>query len=199
MFRQGRKNVYMLDPDAYAKRVIELYGGIDPLFTAIQKRHDEFLKIWRQDAERMGRILRCHLAVEHFLTEFLIAANPHMGSLEDARLSFIQKIELLPDKDKSISFLKPGLRHLNAIRNRIVHRLRIDVTADDRDEFLRVKLFAAMRNARAEPECPKSDAPLLVIEEFAEFAASLLQASSSPEKEYWRQAAEELLEDSQGT
>jgi hypothetical protein len=163
----------------------------------MDERFRQFNAIWDQDAQSIGRVLRSHLAVEHFLTEFIAAANPRLGSLEKARLTFSHKVELLPNDDPSISFLKPGLRRLNTIRNRMAHRLRVDITAEDRGAFLGVQMFAAIRSESARREGPKPDDPLSVVEQFAEFAASLLHAGANPERDLWREAAQNGTEDAQ--
>ena len=111
-----------LDPKEYAARVIELYGGHERFFSLMEQRFKEFDAIWEQDADTIGRVLKAHLAVEHFLTEYITFANPKLGSLEKARLSFRQKVELLGGDDHSMTFLKPGLRRLNTIRNRRMSR-----------------------------------------------------------------------------
>ena len=184
----------MLDPDAYTKRVIELHGGHDRFFALMDERFQEFNEIWDQDSESIGRVLRSHLGTEHFLTEFLAETNPRLGSIENARLTFNQKVELLPDDDPSLSFIKPGLRRLNAIRNRMAHKLRVEISAEDRGALLGIQMFAAMRRESGRHESRKPDDGLSVLEQFAMFAASLLQAGSSPERDLWRQAAQDQKE-----
>lgn len=186
----------MLAPEEYAARVIRLHGGHDRFFALMNERFREFNTIWDQDAQDIGRVLRSHLAVEHFLAEFLAYTNPRLGSVENARLGFRQKVELLPDDDPGLSFLKPGLRKLNAIRNRMTHRIRVDITEEDRGALLGIQMFAAMRSESARRDGrPKPDDPLSVVEQFAMFAASLLHGASYPEKDFWRQAAQIQTED----
>lgn len=187
----------MLDPKEYAARVIELHGGHDRFFALMDERFREFNAIWDQDAESIGRVLRSHLAVEHFLTEFIAFTNPRLGPVENARLTFTQKVELLPDDDPSISFLKPGLRRVNVIRNRMAHRLRVDINAEDRAVLLGIQMFAAMRSEIARCEGAKPDDPLSVVEQFAMFAANLLHGRASPERDLWTQAAQNQTEDAQ--
>jgi hypothetical protein len=181
----------MVDPERYAARVIDLHGGRDRLSAMMDERLRAFNEVWNQDARSIGRVLRAHLAAEHFLTEFVAGTNPRLGPLEEARVTFSQKVELLPDDDPGVSFLKPGLRRLNAIRNRIAHRLRVDVTAEDRDALLGIPLFAAMCKEIARRDGAKPDDPLSVVEQFAMFAANFLQAGASPERDLWRQAAQD--------
>ena len=180
----------MRDPERYAQRVIELHGGHDRFFQVMEERLEEFNRLWRHDSENIGRVLHAHLATEHFLSGYLVERNPGLGSLESARLSFHQKIELLPDDELDVSFLKPGLRQLNQIRNRVAHNLRVDVTQEDRSAFLGIQMFAAMRKESAKVEGVKADDPLSVLWQFAMFAASLLHVGSNPDRDLWRQAAE---------
>jgi len=65
--------------------MMEKFGGREAFFGRLDKRYAEFTRVWKQDAERMGRILRAHLAVEHFvrvilfqqlLTKFVIMDMP---------------------------------------------------------------------------------------------------------------------------
>ncbi len=74
----------------------------------------------------MGRVLKCHLIIEHYLDRFL-AAKHHIDNIEDARLTFSQKAKLLPNAGSAVSFVKPGILKLNAIRNRFGHRLEAHV------------------------------------------------------------------------
>jgi len=189
----------MLDPETYAKRVIELHGGHNRFFALMDERFEKFNAVWRQDSDSIGRVLRAYLAAEHFLTEFIVERNPGLVPIDKARLAFSQKVELLPDDDPSVSFIKPGLRRLNTIRNRMAHRLRVEITSDDRSAFLGIQMFAAMREESAKREGPKPDDPLSILEQFALFASSLLHGGSTPERDLWRKAAGEQLGDAHQT
>ena len=178
------------DPAKFAKRVIELHGGHERFFALMEQRFNEFNAVWEQDAGRIGRVLRVHLAVEHFLTEYLAFANPKLGSLDNAQLSFRQKVELLGDDDRLMCVLKPGIRRLNTIRNRIAHKLRVDISAEDREALLGIEIFKAMRTKGAKYVDPRPDDPLSVVEQFAMFAANVLHAGCNPDGALWRQAAE---------
>lgn len=187
----------MKTPQEFASRVIELHGGHDAFFAFMDAQFREFNEIWDQDAQSIGRVLRSHLAVEYFLTRFLSSASPNLGSLDNARLTFSQKVELISELDPTVSFLKPGLRRLNAIQNRMAHRLRVEITSEDRDTLLGIQLFAAMREESARRNGPKPDDALSVVEQFAMFASSLLHAGTSPSRDLWRQATESQGESAQ--
>lgn len=154
------------DPDKLAKRTVEILGGtkrasqiIDDELSAIRQR-------WDQDIILIGRVLRAHLFVEHYLTEYLEKANPKLGSQAKARLSFGQKAALLNPIDVQIVELLPGILHLNAIRNRLAHQLSITLTQKDSKIFLGAKMFKALRDEGAKPGKPNDD-PIEVMEKFA--------------------------------
>lgn len=144
---------------------------------------EHFNGVWAQDAGRIGRVLRAHLAVEYFLTKYLSAAAPALGDIDGARLGFLQKIDLISNRSR-VAYLKPGLRRLNEVRNRLAHRLEVDVNQDDRNAFLSLAMFAAMRAARSKYISePESDEPLSVLEQFSHHASLMLDNASKPPDE----------------
>ncbi len=147
---------------------------------------------WNQDTQMIGRILRSHLYVEYYLTEYLQAANRTLGSIDEARLTFAQKVSLLRADDHLANILIGGIRHLNRIRNRLAHNLAAEVTDEDAKVFLSQGLFRAMREARAKDDGePISAAPLDVLDEFAEFASAMLHNGTTPHGEAFGQALRE--------
>jgi hypothetical protein len=152
-----------------------LLGGREKAVQATDADLEELNRRWAQDTGTIGRILRAHLFVEHFLTEYLQAKNPNLGSLDDARVTFAQKVALVDESRQEVAYLLPGIRRLNAIRNRIAHSLRAEVTQDDADAFSRIEPFTALRNALAKgSEHPVSSDPLDILEAFALHAGSSL-------------------------
>jgi hypothetical protein len=77
----------------------------------------------------LGRVLKCHLIVEHYLNRFLVA---HFGidNFDDVRLTFAQKAKLLSDR-AAAAFVKPGIVQLNRIRNRFGHSLGAELSDAD--------------------------------------------------------------------
>ena len=174
-------------PEIFAKRLIHLLGSAAAARDALDKQHKEISARWDQDAGLMGRILRAHLFVEHYLTEYLQRINPMLGSIKDARLSFAQKMELAERPNSAESYLFPGIRRLNTVRNRLAHTLQAEVTEEDRDVFLAIPLFRAIRDALAAPNAPSED-PVGVLEEFACHAGIFLKAASDPQRDLWTKA-----------
>jgi hypothetical protein len=184
-------------------KMMERFGGREGFFRRLDKRYEEFTAVWKQDAERIGRILRAHLAVEHFVGMYLAAMNPNLGDVAEARLSYAQKVDLLnADENSMVAMILPGLRRLGAIRNRIAHRLQVDLSKEDEDVFLGIGLFRATRDAKRggyleHPEVkPSADDPrLAIVEEFAQFASGLLHAGSDPDRDEWAEAMKAFAPD----
>jgi len=188
------------NPEAVVKHVIRLMGGHEKAWQAF---HDDFQLIttrWEQDTATIGRILRAHLFVEHFLTEYVQARNPELGSPEEARVTFAQKVALFGTGTPGIAYLLPGARRLNAIRNRIAHSLRAEVTKEDVDAFLQIELFRAMREEKARRlSSTPSTAPIDVLEEFAMHAGIILHASATRNADMWAEALRAAQEECSGS
>jgi hypothetical protein len=176
------------DKDTVIRRAIDAHGGIDKIIAAADADIAEFSALWDQDAERIGRVLRAHLTVEFFLTRYIEYKNPMLPPLTDARVTFNQKIALLPPNDRMSAALMPGIRRLNQVRNRLAHNLHIEITLDDVNAFLGVDIFRAMRAESAKRFGPPSDDSLAVLEAFAKFAAGMLQAGSAKNSAIWAAA-----------
>lgn len=181
------------DPRLVVKRVIELLGGVDKTRQITDEELGDMNRCWNQDVESIGRILRAHLYVEHYMTEYLNKANPHLGSVEKAKLSFSQKLALLDPNDTRLQEIKEGIKHLNAIRNRLAHRLSATVTTEDSAIFLRAPYFSEMREVRAKLNKPSSE-PLDILEEFAQHASHAFTQKFSVVGQAFAQAMEECSE-----
>ena len=105
-----------------------------------------FKALIAQDHDILGRILKCHLVVEHYLNRFL-AEHYRLGDLDQVRLTFFQKAKLLPSSESSAAFVKPGIIELNAIRNKFGHRLNAVIGTRDLNAINAV-LRVARRGAR---------------------------------------------------
>jgi len=176
--------------DEVVKKIIARYGGREAILDDMQRRIDIFNKVWDQDTDRIGRVLRAHLTVEHFVTEYLVLKNPKLGSLEKARLSYAQKIDLLDSNDPTVNCVLPGLRLLGTIRNRMSHRLRVELSKADEDAFLGIPFFngwlAALNKHYPEPPIDDEiERRLVTLEKFARVAAALLHASIDPNAHIW--------------
>jgi len=169
----------VIDHGEVAKRVIELSGGKEMLNEEMDQELATINEKWDQDVGAIGRILRSHLFVEHFITECLVAFNPALGNLEKARLSFAQKLALIEDYSPELQELAVGIRRLNKIRNQLAHNLEATVTEQDKQSLLSVRTFKALRDALAKPGTP-SDDNMDVLEDFAKHVGGRLSSLADP-------------------
>lgn len=163
----------------YVEAVFEEFGGAEAFFEESEAHLEYFNETWSQDIELVGRVLRAHLVVEYFLTEYIQKINPRLPSVMEAGLTFEQKIKLLPSEDAAIQMSIPGMRHLNKIRNRIAHSLGLELTNEDRSAFLGNQLFSGMRKAKIEREMLVGNEPIDVLEDFSKLVASFLQSGAN--------------------
>ncbi|MGY8656066.1 MAG: hypothetical protein ACKVJX_20795 [Verrucomicrobiia bacterium] len=170
------------------ERLFESFGGKAKFFEITEKRLAEFNAHWNQDVGAIGRVLRAHLIVEHYLTAYLQGANPKLGDLDDAKVGFAKKVDLLGNTNSLFSSLVPGIRRLNTVRNRLAHNLSVSVTTDDVNSFRSVEYYWAMRTASEKGHESLSMEPMHVYEHFAKFVAGLFHHSASDEVDKWRDA-----------
>lgn len=174
-------------------RTLELLGGPDRAREVTDREFGEMISRWNQDTDVIGRILRSHLYVEHYLTEFIRHANPRLGSVADARLSFNQKLALLDTRSPAVAELKPGIAQLNKIRNRLAHRLSAAIEKADTQVFLSAQMFSSMRFvALGRP--PETLTPIELLEQFALHAANILAGEFNSFSKAFGQALQEEKE-----
>ena len=97
-------------------------------FHAFKQKYRE---LWNTDHEAKVIVLQCHLILEAFLTDYLEHANPAASRIGRTRLSFAQKLELAYHPQTNFAFLVDGIKALNALRNRLAHRVGYTMTEDD--------------------------------------------------------------------
>ncbi|WP_188035904.1 hypothetical protein [Pseudomonas sp. EZ-C24] len=161
------------DMQRVVERTIYHLGGSERFQQVIDSEFMDMKRRWDLDVTNIGRILRSHLYVEYYLTEHIGKANPRLGDLSAARLTFAQKLSMLDTGDFQLKSLAPGLRQINAVRNRLAHRLDAMLTADDVQVFINHSMFNAMRIEGVKPSIT-SEEPIEILEKFAQFSAHLL-------------------------
>jgi len=98
------------DNERIVRRAMELMGGSDAFFKAADEELADVNGRWNQNVAEIGRILRAHLFVEHYLTQYVAQANPRLGSLTEARATFSQKVALLDADNPDIATMLPGIK-----------------------------------------------------------------------------------------
>ena len=172
------------------EKLFHLYGGKEAFRKDTQKQLDEFNERWAQNSDLLGRILRSHLVVEHYLTLWVQHQNPNLGSIDEAKLSFSNKIVLVGENDILVRDLVPGLKRLNKIRNRIAHNLSVDILKEDEDALKSSKFFKAMIDLDDGLYCSTTASGIELLEGFAKYSAGALQAGSHENTHLWREAFE---------
>jgi len=97
-----------------------------------QYEHDvqEYNLLFQKDSSLFGRIIKCHLVSEVYLEKYL-KNKLSMTNLADVRLSYYQKVMLLPDRNEAPALFKPGLLTLNKLRNNFAHKLDSTLSTDE--------------------------------------------------------------------
>lgn len=148
--------------------VEEVIRRLQPHMPEIEAIFDEenrrYIQLSQQDHDLIGRVLKCHLIVEHYLDRFL-SSHLNIEELSDVKLSFYQKAKLLPSKESAAAFVKPGILKLNSIRNQFGHTLHPALTVADLGAINDVLLIA---RSEIGPE------PIQKIEAFTTVAATFL-------------------------
>ncbi|MDV3459231.1 hypothetical protein RZN05_19700 [Sphingomonas sp. HF-S4] len=134
-----------------------------------ERANRKFLELAETDHDPIGRVLRTHLIVENFLTTYL-EQSLDVDDIGDARLTFAQKVALLPNSGDSAAFVKPGIKQLNGVRNKFGHSLDYQVRRAD----LRA-VYAVLEVARQGEEFRD---PIEAIEAFAPIACAFLSMPS---------------------
>lgn len=112
----------------------EVLAKLEPHWNEIEAHfaheNEQFKAMLAQDHDLIGRVLKCHLIIEHYLDRILVD-HYNIQNIEDVKLSYFQKAKLLPDDGAAAAFVKPGILRLNAIRNQFGHTLRPEVQYGD--------------------------------------------------------------------
>ncbi len=90
----------------------------------------EYNQLFQKDSSLFGRIIKCHLISEVYLEKYLKNKLSIMN-LGDVRLSYYQKVMLLPERNEAPALFKPGLLTLNKLRNKFAHKLDSTLSRDE--------------------------------------------------------------------
>ncbi len=112
----------------YARQLIRDAGAIESDLGQFNARWTRF---WDRNADHLGAVLISHLAVEHYIDEWLAAASPGIKAVGETRLSFSHKVSLLEGAAPTIEWLLPGVIRLNRIRNDFAHNIEAEISDKD--------------------------------------------------------------------
>jgi len=145
-------------------RVIE---GIDKIIAVLKphmkeiedhfnNENEKFKSLIESDSDSIGKILKCHLIIEHYLNRF-ISDFYQINDISKVKLTFYQKAKLIPDNKTAASFVKPGILKINNIRNRVVHQLYVNLDEID-TESIDIVLNIAREGIRFKNQIEKIEA-----------------------------------------
>ena len=156
---------------------------LKPHFAVINQHFERenkiFIDLISSSHDTLGRVLKCHLLVEHYLNRFLVA-HFDMDNFDDVRLAFAQKAALIPDRTTAASFVKPGIIELNTIRNRFCHSLGAELSFQNLVSIRRVLDIAEPRVAFR--------SPVEAIEAFMRVACTFLVPAPAELKKIFTEA-----------
>ncbi len=99
----------------------------------------------------IGHIIQCHLIVEYYMNRCLAACYRTMRGDDAPRLTFQQKVDLLPKWSFGFAWIRPGVIHLNKLRNKIAHNIHFSLTPSDLAPIERSIRPVATAGGRAMP------------------------------------------------
>lgn len=130
----------MSDADSHAPIPPEL---VRKLFLEF---NEEFLHLWQTHGNSIGRIVKSHLLLEHYLNEYLRVIHPSIRNFDALKLSFKQKLNLLELPGEMIHYIGPVLDVINRLRNRLVHSLAIDLNDDEVEPIRKLLSFTRQQS-----------------------------------------------------
>lgn len=163
-------NIEKWKESALFKKLLDDAPNIEKDLQNFNAKYRSFVE--RDDAA-VSVVLRSHLIVEHFLDQYLASANPSIQGWGAARLTFAQKLALAEHPRSKLQMLLPALKCLNALRNRLAHRL--DAEFDD-GSVAPIREFITVWNRAAGKPIPEG---VRLIEEFALQASAWMHSDAS--------------------
>ena len=120
----------MREIEGIEKVVAYLQPHMADIEARFHAENESYINLMNRPHDIIGRLLKCHLVVEHYLERFL-AEHYGIENIRAAKLGFFNKVGLLPSRASSAAFVKPGILKLNSLRNQVGHNLGADISFDD--------------------------------------------------------------------
>lgn len=120
--------------------------AIPPRFKSNFRKDPGWEKVTGLDFEAIGRILICHLCIEHYIEKLIELSTPSIWEWSKSRMTFSQKFKLI----KNLQFLKEtkfdrGIEIVNFIRNRLSHDMMAKIDKTKIEELKSIILQYAIR------------------------------------------------------
>jgi len=159
--------------EGFGELMETLFKSVD-IWEEERKRNEKMLEINHQ---HVGKIITCHLIVENLINRALENIY-EKEMIDDLRLSFIQKVRMLPKKGKYYSMLTPGIEQLNQIRNKIAHNLDYQITDEKMAE---IDIYLSTFQVADHKTLPVEKR----IEKFTTLCITLFSTDSAEMRKHW--------------
>jgi hypothetical protein len=111
-----------------------LFNGITRTVGAVKVSIRKNNRLLERNYAHVGKIVSCHLVIENLMLKWLLENIPDKkNTIETAKFS--HKLKMLPSKDLIFMLIIPGIKSLNAIRNKLVHNIDYDISNAETKEF----------------------------------------------------------------
>lgn len=188
--------------------VFEEGEGIPPRFADnFREEGPKWEKVTGLDFEAIGRILVCHLCIEHYLNNLIELSTPKPFDWDSSKMSFSQKLKLVGKVNilAKNKFTK-GIEIVNNIRNKLSHNMLATID-ETKVEQLKTILLEYKCKGKTPEEKVKIIAhfdpfgPHAIIESFTQivcamiagFCSSLINKPSDSSFYYQHVRSEEYL------
>lgn len=173
----------MRDIEGIEKVVERLKPHMAEIVERFNEENARFIALMSKPHDVIGRLLKCHLVVEHYLERFL---SEHYGieGIEHAKLGFFNKAMLLPTQASSAAFVRPGILKLNALRNKVGHTLEREPAFEDLGPISDVLNVAR--------EGVGFESPIEAIEAFTTIACTWLIVPPKDQQQLFQEAFSEV-------
>lgn len=114
----------------------EFAGDINKACKYVKVEERKNKKLLDQNHDRIGKIISCHLVLEHFINrELELLNNISYQQRKDARLTFYSKVKMLPKTGMLYSPLIKAIIKVNTLRNMYAHNLNYEITETQMKEI----------------------------------------------------------------
>lgn len=115
-----------------------LLANVENIKNELNEFNSEILNLMQQETNSLGLILKCHLIIEYYMDKYIKAAFPDIICLERLRMNFSSKLELINNPKTVFGIYYPGIKKLNAIRNKFAHNIAYRISEPDYYEIAKI-------------------------------------------------------------
>lgn len=155
--------------------------GIPPRFGSnFRTEGPKWEKVTGLDFEAIGRILVCHLSIEHYLNNLIELLTPGTLDWDSSKMTFSQKLKLVSKINiLAKSKFNKGIEILNTIRNKLSHNMLATID-ENKIEQLKTLLLEYLYKGKTMEEKEKIESdissfgPHAIIERFTQLTCAMI-------------------------